>query len=247
MKILIAIFRCFPYGGLQKDFLKIAGELLRRGHQVVCACMEWEGPQPPEGLEVRLIPRKGWTSHARAIHFEKQVQKILSHEDFDCSLTMNRVGGFDFYFAADNCFSLEAQKRRGANLRNLLPRYRTFMHLEKEIFSPESQTRIFIITEHQKTDFQQVYHTPDDRLIMLPPGMNPGCRLPESWKISDIRRKIRQEFHLPENTFLLIQIASSPWTKGADRTVHALYELEQTAKGNLPPSWKYLLAGPAEP
>ena len=25
MKILIAIFRCFPYGGLQKDFLKKQG------------------------------------------------------------------------------------------------------------------------------------------------------------------------------------------------------------------------------
>jgi UDP-glucose:(heptosyl)LPS alpha-1,3-glucosyltransferase len=80
MKFLIALFRYFPYGGLQKDFLRVAEELLRRGHQVLCVCMEWDGPVP-SGLEVRKISCSGCSNHGKAATFEKKVKAILQAGD----------------------------------------------------------------------------------------------------------------------------------------------------------------------
>ena len=34
MRILISLYKYFPYGGLQKDTLRFAREAARRGHQV---------------------------------------------------------------------------------------------------------------------------------------------------------------------------------------------------------------------
>ncbi len=221
MKFLIAIFRYFPYGGLQKDFLRIAGELLSRGHQVICVCMSWEGPVPA-GLEVRLIPVHGWSNHGRADAFEKKVRKILQIENADCTLTMNRIGGFDFYFAADNCFALESAGKHGNVISRILPRYRVFLRQERSIFDPGSPTRIFTIVDRQKQDFQKIYQTEDERILSLPPGMNPACRIRPAEEQNLVRNRIRREFRVAEHEILLVQVASSPQTKGMDRTVEAL-------------------------
>lgn len=224
MKFLIALFRYFPYGGLQKDFLRIAEELLRRGHQVLCVCMEWDGPVP-SGLEVRKISCSGCSNHGKAATFEKKVKAILQAGDFDCSLTMNRMGGFDFYFVADNCFALDTAAKHSVFVQKLLPRYRIFLRQEQAVFSADSATRIFTIVDRQKPDYQKVYHTADSRFLALPPGMNEQCRLrPEEERMA-IRHRIREELNIPEQDCLLVQVASSPGTKGMDRSILALADV----------------------
>jgi UDP-glucose:(heptosyl)LPS alpha-1,3-glucosyltransferase len=57
-KIAILLYKYFPYGGLQKDFLLITKELLSRNHDIKIFTRSWEGSSPdPTGRS--SIRRKG--------------------------------------------------------------------------------------------------------------------------------------------------------------------------------------------
>jgi UDP-glucose:(heptosyl)LPS alpha-1,3-glucosyltransferase len=43
MKLAMALYHYFPYGGLQRDFARIAREAVRRGHEVVALVSDWQG------------------------------------------------------------------------------------------------------------------------------------------------------------------------------------------------------------
>ena len=43
MKVALCLFKYFPYGGLQRDFLRIAKELKARGHEIRVYVQSWQG------------------------------------------------------------------------------------------------------------------------------------------------------------------------------------------------------------
>ena len=46
MKLAFTLFKYFPFGGLQKDMLRIAEASAARGHQVTIVTSSWEGDKP---------------------------------------------------------------------------------------------------------------------------------------------------------------------------------------------------------
>ncbi len=229
MKILTAIFRFFPHGGLQSDFLRIVTELFARGHQVICCTGSWTGTVPP-GLNVRTIPLSSWTNHGKALEFEQKIHSVLNAEKPDRFVVFNRMGGADFYFAADNCLLPVWRKKHSPFVLRWLPRYKTFLAQEKAVFCPESKTKILYIVEKQKEEYQAEYGTVPERFLYLPPGINPAC------KHSDASFAIREEERrklglLPENRLLLL-VAAQFQVKGADRAIRALAALPDTIRSN---------------
>ena len=57
MKIALCLYKYFPYGGLQRNFLAISEELLKRGHDITVYTGEWEG-ECPANLSVTLLIAK---------------------------------------------------------------------------------------------------------------------------------------------------------------------------------------------
>ena len=43
MKLALCLYKYFPYGGLQRDFLRILKECQSRGHEVSVYTSEWQG------------------------------------------------------------------------------------------------------------------------------------------------------------------------------------------------------------
>ena len=43
MKLALCLFKYFPYGGLQRNFLAIAQELIARGHELTVYTGSWGG------------------------------------------------------------------------------------------------------------------------------------------------------------------------------------------------------------
>ena len=177
MKIATALFKYFPYGGLQLDFRRIVQELIARGHTVICFTGSWEG-DPIEGLDLRIIPLKSISNHARAAEFEKKVHAQLNDLSVDRFVAFNRMGGADLYFAADNCLLPAWQKKHSSFILNLLPRYRTFLRQERAVFGPESRTKILYLVESQKQEYQTCYGTDDKRFLPLPPKCRTSRRPP---------------------------------------------------------------------
>ena len=60
-KIAITLFKYFPYGGLQKDFLGIAEELYKRNYILKVFTRSWSG-EIPAWLDVMEIGENGFTN-----------------------------------------------------------------------------------------------------------------------------------------------------------------------------------------
>ena len=219
MRIAFAIFKYFPFGGLQLDMLRIALECVQRGHQVVVFTSCWQDAMPSEeGLRVQLISLRSLTNWGKAAEFEKKFHAAA--DNFDLKVAFNRISGGDFYFAADNCLLEELPKSHSRLVLNLHPRYRTFLKQEKSIFVQGGKTAILHITERQKSDYSKHYQTEEERFLYLPPGMNSACRRPAD--AEDIRLRKRHELALSEDTLALIQVGALSNGKGCDRALAAV-------------------------
>ncbi len=226
MKILCAIYKYFPYGGLQKDFLRIVTELARRGHQVTCFTSSWEG-EKPSFLRVEITEAQAASNHKSIVLFEKRFQEYLAKEKPDRSFTFTRIQGADFYFAGDDCYAALLEARHNPILK-LLPRYRCYCRQEESIFRTDSPTKILYLTEHQKQDYQRFYRTQEERFIYLPPSGDPSCGIPEN--AAEIRRELRRELQIPEDAVMLLQVAADFPCKGTDRAIQLVSSLPEKEK-----------------
>ena len=54
MKLACIMFKYFPYGGLQRDFMRIAGIAIAEGDSIDVYTLEWSG-DVPAGMNVNVI------------------------------------------------------------------------------------------------------------------------------------------------------------------------------------------------
>jgi len=127
MKLAMALYHYFPYGGLQRDFARIAREAVSRGHEVVALVSDWQG-EAIDGVSVQRIVVSGGSNHGRMLSFAKGVMAARETGKFDRVVGFNRLPGLDAYFAADSCFA-EHVRSKPKPLR-WLPRYAGYLKLD---------------------------------------------------------------------------------------------------------------------
>ncbi len=221
MKIAMTIFRYFPHGGLQRDFLRIAEACAGRGHQITCFAGEWEGERPSL-FSVDVIPLRAWSNHGRAAEFERKALRRIGEGGFDRTIGFNRMKGLDLYFAADNCLALSARAKHSPLALALNPRYRIFLRLEREVFDPRGERPLVMhITPRQKEEFRSAYDTPEERFRLLPPGVDERCRNYPA-DAAAIRRRVREALGVAEGEWLLLLVGSNLDGKGGDRLLRAV-------------------------
>ena len=103
MRFAFIIFKYFPFGGMQRDMLRTANELLKRGHSVEIFCLSWQG-DAPAGIKVHALPQQGWFNFMRYQRFIDATFKQINADKFDFTFGYNRMAGLDAHFAADPCF-----------------------------------------------------------------------------------------------------------------------------------------------
>lgn len=223
MKFAFCLFKYFPFGGLQRDFLRIARECLDRGHQVDVFTMAWEGEREP-GLVLHIVPARGFSNHARAKNFVSDMAPNLS--SYDVVVGFNKMPGLDVYYAADTCYQAKARSLRGAWYR-LTRRYRHLLAFESAVFK-SSSTEILLLSRKQQDDFMQYYQTLPERFHLLPPGIAKDRMAPNN--AQEIRHRVRGELSIQEDEFLLLMVGSGFKTKGLDRVLKALAALPSDLK-----------------
>ncbi|MBR7144336.1 MAG: glycosyltransferase family 4 protein [Lentisphaeria bacterium] len=224
MHFAFVLYRYFPHGGLQKDFLRTLHEAVARGHKVTAFFAVQEGDLPENDLfNIVKVPVKGWSNHAKMASFAENVKVLVSQKKYDRILMFSRIPGGDFYFAADNCLAADWGRLHSKLTLKLLPRYRTFLKLERGVFAPESSTHILALTHKQLADYQKFYRTQPERFSVMPAGIDEKCRRPENANF--IREYIRKKYNIPQDALLLIQVAAQFGVKGVDRSIAALAHL----------------------
>ncbi|WP_426151524.1 glycosyltransferase family 4 protein [Pseudomonas sp. DC3000-4b1] len=221
MQLAFVLYKYFPFGGLQRDFMRIALECQARGHQIRVYTLIWEGDVPP-GFEVLVAPVKALFNHRRNEKLSAWMAADLARRPVDRLIGFNKMPGLDLYYAADGCFEDKAQTLRNGLYRRW-GRYRHFAEYERAVFAPEARTEILMISQVQQPLFVKHYGTPAQRFHLLPPGISQDRRAPAN--AAQVRAAFREEFGLGEDDLLLVQIGSGFKTKGVDRSLKALAAL----------------------
>lgn len=220
MRIAICLFHYFPHAGLQRDFWRISQELLARGHSLEVLTLSWRAPLPTQ-FPVHILPKRGFTNHARAKHFSDDCARFFKKNSFDLILGFNKMPGLDLYYAADGCLTFRMQKKPW--WKKLTLRYWQYASLEKMVFQPGKKTKIFCLCERQAFEYQTMYDTESPRIIILPPTLAPERQAPDA--VLSAKQHARQAFKLDTNTLVLSFIATRFRSKGLDRVIKSLGHL----------------------
>lgn len=215
MKLAMVLYHYFPYGGLQRDFARIAREAVQRGHQVLALVSGWDG-DPVEGVTVKLLPVSGSSNHRRMVNFADAVTGMLEKEKVDRVLGFNRIPGLDVYFAADSCFAEHVASKSG--LVRHLPRYAAYLKLEQKVMAAGGPLLLFLNGD-QRDQYRSHYAFPESRYHVLPPGIEPDRRRPAGH--ARLRIETRHALGVNDDESLLLFLGSGFKVKGLDRAVEA--------------------------
>ncbi len=226
MKLAFCLFKYFPFGGLQRDFLHIAKVCRQRGHEIHVFTMGWEG-EPEPGFNLHLIEADGWQNHTRSRSFAAKVQARLAQEHFDLTIGFNKMPFLDMYYAADVCYQTRVREQR-SRLYRWLPRFRQLASFEDAVFNRASKTEIMLISPLQQPEFMRFYQTESERFHLLPPGIARDRMAPPNK--CEIRQTVRESWQIKTNDLLLLMVGSGFKTKGLDRSLHAFAALPPALK-----------------
>lgn len=221
MTLAFLIYQYFPYGGQQRDFMRIALRCVAAGYQIRVYCLKWQG-DVPDGLTVIRVPVSALSRHVMYQRFSEWVGATLRQNPVDAVMGFSKMPGLDVYFAADPCFA-ERMRRERRLVTRLLPRYRHFMRNEQAVFGDDSMTEIMLLSPRQQQDFTTHYPGCAHRLHRLPPGLDRN-RLPGD-DAAVLRTEFRQQFALRDDEHAVLQIGSGFRVKGLDRSLRALAAL----------------------
>jgi len=234
MKLAFCLYKYFPHGGLQRDFMSIALDCQRRGHSIRVYTLSWAG-EIPENFEVVIVPVKALTNHMRYKNYTSWVNQSLEDKPVDCVVGINKMPGLDIYYAADSCYEEKAQSQRSWLYRQL-PRYQHFADYELAVFGEQESVEILMISETQQPFFEKYYNTPNSRMHFLPPGISRDRIAPEN--AEEIRRKKRRELNVADDEKLVIMVGSGFIKKGLSRALYAIKSLDRSLRKK---TWFYII------
>ncbi|OCG20649.1 glycosyltransferase family 4 protein [Gilliamella sp. App4-10] len=225
MQLAFCIYKYFPFGGLQRDFLQIAKACQARGHRVRIYVMAWQGDKPA-GFDIILVPKKGLSNHSRNQSYSQWVKAHLQANPVDCVVGFNKMPDLDVYFAGDTCYA-EKVSHKGFWYK-ISKRCKHYLAFEDAVFNRHSQTKVMVLTKQQISDFVQYYDTEQSRFYLLPPGIAQDRQYhPESLAKG---KHFRQANQIDEHNFVMVQIGSDFKRKGVDRSLIAIAALPNELK-----------------
>ena len=227
MKFAFTLIKYFPFGGLQRDFMRIAEVCLARGHQVDVFTPYWQG-EVPSGLNVTVLKLRALSNHQRRFALSREVHRRTRHGQYDAVVGFSKMPGLDIYYAGDSCFAERVEAK--PFWYTYTGRCRSYLALEQAVFSSQAPTQIMLLTEKDIETYQRYYQTPLNRFHVLPPGIARDRIAPPD--TTDIRHELRAELGLKIDTHMILMVGSGFRTKGTDRAMRAFAALPDNIRGN---------------
>jgi UDP-glucose:(heptosyl)LPS alpha-1,3-glucosyltransferase len=224
MNLGFVLFDYFPFGGLQRDCVKIARLCAARGHQITLFARTWEGERPPD-IGIQLLGRRGLTNPSRNRHFLTDLTALRLSQHFDGVVGFNKMPGLDVYFGADPCYIAKVSRLKPRWYR-WLPRFRHFASLERAVYGRGNATQILLLKATEIPLYREFYKTEPERLHVLPPGI--ARRSSSEQSRLEARRRIRAEHRWAEQDRILLFVGSGFRIKGLDRAIASLAAVAQT-------------------
>lgn len=222
MKLAVCLYKYFAYGGLARDFRRILEIRRDAGDEIDVYYIEWHG-EPIPGFTRIPIAVSGLTNHARMRDFYRKTQPLIEAANYDLVIGFNKMPGLDLYYAADPCYLARVKQEPDYCIKQYFGRVKFYTAWERAVFGSQSHTVSMMISSVQRRLFEQYYQTPAERLVDLPPGIDPDRMRPADWQQQ--RQLFRQQLSLADDDFLLLMIGSGFKRKGVDYAIAALAAL----------------------
>lgn len=220
MKLAFCLFKYFPYGGLQRDFLQIAKKCCEKGHEIHVYTRSWEGEIPKKFIIHQVNKKLAMSNMGKDLGFIKNLQPLLKQHQPDLVIGFNKMPNLDIYFASDNCYA-EKISSKLSFFKMITRRHRNRLLLESSLFT--KQTKILLIAPKQKVEFTKHYLLLEKNTYFLPPGIDEKLKI--HVKNNAKKNDLIKELKLSNDTFLVLMVGSSFKTKGVDRSLQALSSL----------------------
>ncbi len=239
MKLSFLIYTYFPFGGLQRDLLRIVKECLLRGHKIDVYAFSWEG-EVPAGINLIIVPKQSRNRISRNRAYTAWVREALGKQEKSLVIGFNKMPFLDIYFAGDPCFLEKVDNQRGLYYK-ITPRYRHFKSYEEAVFSRHQRTQVLILSPQQRRAFEKYHPGCGERLHQIPPGISPDRKVV---KIdTKIASELRAELQVKQDEKLILQIGSGFRVKGVDRALQAIASLPEKIREKC----RYILVGQDKP
>ncbi len=225
MRFAFCLFKYFPYGGLERNFLSIAQQCIQRGHQISIYTRSWEGDLPDD-MHVNLLNGSAITNHNRDRQFVERLSNQLQGERYDAIVGFNKMPHLDVYYAADPCYAAIATSKPWHY--RLTPRYKHYLAYEHAVFDAQNNTQIMAVSTAQIPHFKDYYQTANQRFSVLPPGINPNRKAPHNR--SEIRQAWRDEFGIKADQHIVLAVGADFKRKGLERTLRAVAALPEPVR-----------------
>ncbi|MCP4596440.1 glycosyltransferase family 4 protein [Neptuniibacter sp.] len=229
MKLALCLFKYFPYGGLQRNFLTIAMELLNRGHDVTVYTGAWEG-EKPEQLKVKILSVKRLSNHSTNCRFHRELQQHLKDDPVDLVIGFNKMPDLDVYYCADTCFATKVYEDKPFFYR-LLPRSRWSLTFEKGVFDKNLATETLLLSQNEGEAYKKYYDTQPERFHLMPPGINRNRIRTESGAAEGAA--VRESLGISPEHKVVGFLGSDYKRKGLDRMLHAISALPEDEKSQV--------------
>ncbi|MCL4133063.1 UNVERIFIED_CONTAM: hypothetical protein GTU68_031446 [Idotea baltica] len=227
MKLAVCLYKLFPFGGLARDCVRILSLCYGKGAKIDLFVMECQG-DIPAGFNVEVIKAKGLTNHSRVASYIAQIKPRIAKGNYDLVIGFNKMPGLDLYYAADPCYIDKVKKQSNYPVMRFSNRVKFYKQNERAVFGPESKTIGLMISDIERDKFKQHYATPEPRLVMLPPGIDPNRKRSDDWRVR--RQQFRTQFGLSDNDIVMLMVGSGFKRKGVDRVLLALAALPEITR-----------------
>lgn len=220
LSIAMTIYRLFPKGGLEDNCLRIAQELLSRGHRPVIFTAE---PAVITGIETRQLHEAMMqkTNHRRMERLALLSGEAIAAGQFDRSIAFQMMPGTDYVFLADPIRRASGRD----SWKWLTSRHHVYKSLEARTLATNSKSKVIGLSEGQMQPFVQRYNLAAERVRIAPPTLNPEKIRPQS-RNQVTRDKVRATLGIAPHAPVLLAVALHGKVKGLDRTIAALVRLK---------------------
>ncbi len=202
-KFVLVIYKYFPFGGAQRDMMLLAKKL-SKSFTVEILTMEWNAIKPPKNIKIKLLKNNAFFNHKKYLIFQQKALEYIESQKDSISIAFSKLSGFDFYYAADSCFTFK----------------------NKKFFSNYSHTKILSISEKENLIYQSIFNTDHKKFIFIPPFIDK-----KFFEISKIDSDPLKGYFSKNRKFILF-VGSGFKTKGLDRSIHAFASLPDAIQKN---------------
>jgi UDP-glucose:(heptosyl)LPS alpha-1,3-glucosyltransferase len=218
MKVALVIEKFTPAGGAERQCVNFARFLVSRNHEVhVFARTIAEG----KGYVAHPVPSEGLFRHQS---FDAQSRKLLEKESFDvihsyCRTSFQdilRLGGGthrEYLIRTDPAYSVF-----GRLWRQIRPKERLELALERESFAPYASKKIVAVSHRVKDEVVRHYGVPAEKISVIHNGVDANEFKPSA----EARRLIRNQIGLDDSDYTLLFVGSGFRRKGLESAIAAV-------------------------